>query len=1278
MALLKRGALGLALLALVLVTLYLGLGRLLMPWVGEYRGEVEARAAAALGEPVRLGRLEGRWARWNPVLILRDLSLGRGEGTVQLDHLQVVPDVFGSLWHRQLRLKSVQFDGVHLVLQEDAQGHWQLRGLPPRAPEAKPFDPGPLLDGLARLGHASLLDSQLSLIPQQGSPVTLRYAEASLSRQPGGALELATRFRLPDGGTVAAHFTAVPRPEDWRASTLEGYLSLPASDWSRWVPAALTRQWQLRRAQAEGELWFAWGAGRLQRSHLRLKADELALAYADHPPVRLQDLTLDADQQAGAASQYQGSLALKAQLDGKPLEARYGLGYDSAAQHLQVRGDQLDLRQAARLARDLAPLPAPVAQALQALAPHGQLRNLNADFYPQKPLRERLSYAANLERVGFAAYHGAPAAEGVTGSLSGSLGGGELRLDTTDFMLHLSDLFPEPWRYRTAKARLTWSLDDQRFTLGSALMQVTGPEGAASGDMHIQLGLHPEVDSYMDLRVGLKDGDASYTRKYLPTKLPATDFSPELAQWLTTAIVGGRIDEGIYQYQGSLRHGSPAHSRTMSLFFRVHDAQLAYQPGWPALREARGDVFIESDGVKVQVPEGRILDTRVRDVEARIPLLHDGSAPHLRLSARLDSSVRDGLKILQDTPLPTAKVFAGWKGEGALANSSLNLDIPLAKGQPPVVVVELTPDKARLELADPQLTLTDLRGSFRYDTRSGLSAPDIQARVFDQPIRGQALAEGKPDDPRTRLVVDCRVDVDQLARWLGSEGRPIPARGLLGYRLGLTLAEHSELAVTSDLRGVTVDLPAPFGKKADEPREGFFSLALNDGERRVEATYKGLADAVLMLDPKAIAKGRGEIVLGGGTANLPTAAGYDLRGQLAEFDLAAWQDVYQRYGKASGSGSGGAGQGGGNTLDISSLGRGDLSFGRFLAFGQQIDNLRLTYEPQGNAWQLGLASQTIAGQVRIPRQTGQPIDINLQHLRIPQTPADPSVESDAPRPDPLADVDPRALPALNLAIDRLELGGRLVGAQRLQLRPSPSGANFNALDLDLRGLKVQGALRWEGTPGATHSYYQGRLAGGNIADILLGWNFASSVTSRDFRLDARVDWPGSPAYVALARLNGTLDARFNDGQLRQVEGTASALRIFGLLNFESIRRRLRLDFSDLFGKGLSYDSITGVLDAQQGAFRTRKPISLSGPGAEMSLQGLLDMASNRVDANLKVGLPVSNSLPLAALIAGAPAIGGALFIVDRLIGDRITRMASINYHIEGPWQNPTMTTGKRD
>lgn len=49
--------------------------------------------------------------------------------------------------------------------------------------------------------------------------------------------------------------------------------------------------------------------------------------------------------------------------------------------------------------------------------------------------------------------------------------------------------------------------------------------------------------------------------------------------------------------------------------------------------------------------------------------------------------------------------------------------------------------------------------------------------------------------------------------------------------------------------------------------------------------------------------------------------------------------------------------------------------------------------------------------------------------------------------------------------------------------------------------------------------------------------------------------------------------------------------MFGLLNFNSIGRRLRLDFSDLLGKGLSYDRVKGLLVASDGVYVTRKPIT---------------------------------------------------------------------------------------
>ena len=152
--------------------------------------------------------------------------------------------------------------------------------------------------------------------------------------------------------------------------------------------------------------------------------------------------------------------------------------------------------------------------------------------------------------------------------------------------------------------------------------------------------------------------------------------------------------------------------------------------------------------------------------------------------------------------------------------------------------------------------------------------------------------------------------------------------------------------------------------------------------------------------------------------------------------------------------------------------------------------------------------------------------------------------------------------------------------------------------------------------------------------------------------------------------------RFCQGQFVEVQGSASALRVFGLLNFNSISRRLRLDFSDLLGKGFSYDTTKTLLVGQDGVFDTREPLRVVGPSSTLELNGTLDMAREQIDAKLLVTLPVTNNLPLAALIVGAPAVGGALFIADKLLGDRVARFASVQYKVKGPWQEPEISFEK--
>ena len=95
---LTRWGLGICALLAVLVALYVSLGRALIPLVAEYRADVQSKAEQALGMPVHVGALEGRWSGLAPVLRVRDLQLGEGAKTLRLDEVMVVPDVWPACW----------------------------------------------------------------------------------------------------------------------------------------------------------------------------------------------------------------------------------------------------------------------------------------------------------------------------------------------------------------------------------------------------------------------------------------------------------------------------------------------------------------------------------------------------------------------------------------------------------------------------------------------------------------------------------------------------------------------------------------------------------------------------------------------------------------------------------------------------------------------------------------------------------------------------------------------------------------------------------------------------------------------------------------------------------------------------------------------------------------------------------------------------------------------------------------------------------------------------
>ena len=168
---------------------------------------------------------------------------------------------------------------------------------------------------------------------------------------------------------------------------------------------------------------------------------------------------------------------------------------------------------------------------------------------------------------------------------------------------------------------------------------------------------------------------------------------------------------------------------------------------------------------------------------------------------------------------------------------------------------------------------------------------------------------------------------------------------------------------------------------------------------------------------------------------------------------------------------------------------------------------------------------------------------------------------------------------------------------------------------------------------------------------------------------------GIASLHGLKRFSGSMDASLRKGQFVEVEGSAQALRVFGLLNFNAISRRLRLDFSDILGKGLSYDRVKGFSPPPTAS--TSPAAAEAGRAVEQPGVERYPGPGSRSDRRQAAGdLAIDQQPDLAALIVGGPAVGSAVFVVDKLLGDRVSRFASVQYSVKGPWRDPKISFDK--
>ena len=153
-----------------------------------------------------------------------------------------------------------------------------------------------------------------------------------------------------------------------------------------------------------------------------------------------------------------------------------------------------------------------------------------------------------------------------------------------------------------------------------------------------------------------------------------------------------------------------------------------------------------------------------------------------------------------------------------------------------------------------------------------------------------------------------------------------------------------------------------------------------------------------------------------------------------------------------------------------------------------------------------------------------------------------------------------------------------------------------------------------------------------------------------------------------------MQLNIDKGRFLDIEPKAG--RLFGLLSLQTLPRRLSLDFSDLFSKGLSFDEISGDFTIEDGNAYTNN-LAMEGPSAEIVVTGRTGLSRKDYDQLVTVTPQVSDSLPIASALFGpiGLGIGAVLFLAGEMfdsIPRQIDKLLRYQYTITGSWDNPVI------
>jgi uncharacterized protein (TIGR02099 family) len=900
---------------------------------------------------------------------------------------------------------------------------------------------------------------------------------------------------------------------------------------------------------------------------------------------------------------------------------------------------------------------------LRALQVTGAIDDLSLDMQ-RASANEPPQYAlqANLDDVSLKPVLRAPGLTGLTGAVSATQAGGQLRLDSQNVQFELPRMFRWPLQVQSVQGAIDWQRESAGWRLRGDAVTVNSVDGNVVASFAMTL---PDDDSspVLELKAQAKDLNAASTRKYLP----ADKMSPKGLEWLDRAFPVGFVRAADVRYAGPTRafpfRGGEGEFLATA---QIEGMTVDYQPGWQPATGMNGQVEFRNQGMRLRTGTAALGGLRLTSISGEFA---DFKIGDIAVNAVAAGDLGHALKFLQTSPISASlgNSFQKLRGQGE-SQSRVSLWLPLKRMGDRRILVNTQLKDSTVTMDGVDAPITQLSGTLRV-RQSLPDMADLQGQWLggslaiavsseDKSNRAQVLAKGQANaaDLATLLHLPAAVKLNGSTQWQFATQ--------LASGPGTRFAQ--KFTIDSNLEGLGLELPYPVGKSADEKRPLRLELEYPQDDLLLARSSMGDIRALVRMNRGADGWNldRGGVRADAIAAALPDHRGFRIEGSLDRLKLDDWFTLRS----SSGSPAAAAGGTTGSKRLADYLHAASLRVGTLQLYGYQWADVRGIMQATRSGWQVDVAGPNAAGSLQIPDDfTGnQPLNASLERLIVTSIPKTDGEKNDSKKKAPS---DPRSWPALRVFVANFAVDKHTLGTVDLRTSRVPAGIKVDSLTLVQDTLQGMASGQWLMTAEGERSSLNAKVSSTDVGATLRALNYTQFIEAKRGEISADLSWPGGFDGDFLGQASGTLTVNAENGQLLSVQPGAG--RVLGLLSVAALPRRLSLDFSDLTDKGLSFDSVHGDFELRKGDAFTSN-LLLRGPAAEIGIAGRTGLGAHDYDQTAVVTGNLGATLPVAGALAGGPAVGAALLLFTRVFKEPLKGIARGYYRITGSWDEPVV------